>query len=115
MQWLLVGRRRIEKDFKRGEEEMPTTTYVANIGVSWQSVGGQLLASGVLLLCGYQDRELRARMGAVFWFSMAIAFSISALVTAIQGNFSYASAICGVVLCFEVLVILRWWTKRSSP
>jgi hypothetical protein len=46
----------------------------------WKSVGGQLLASGVLLLSGHQDIGLRARMGAAFGFFMAIAFGISALV-----------------------------------
>ena len=42
----------------------------------WISVGGQLLASGVLLLSGHQDIGLRARMGAAFGFFMAIAFGI---------------------------------------
>jgi len=49
-------------------------------------VGGQLLASAVLLLSGYQDVGLRARMGAAFGFFMAIAFGISALVSAYPGE-----------------------------
>jgi hypothetical protein len=61
--------------------------------------GGQLLASGVLLLSGYQDIGVRARMGAAFWFFMAIAFGISALITAIRVTLSYAAAICAMVLC----------------
>jgi hypothetical protein len=73
----------------------------------WKSVGGQLLASGVLLLSGHQDIGLRARMGAAFGFFMAIAFGISALVTAMRGNLWYAAAICVAVLCSETLLILR--------
>src|SRR4029077_3334745 len=58
-------------------------SVIALVGAGWKSVGGQLLASGVLLLSGHQDIGLRARMGAAFGFSMAIAFGISALATAI--------------------------------
>jgi len=90
------------------------TTYIAGIGASWQSVGGQLLASGVLLLSAYQDLGLRARMGAAFWFFMAIAFGISALVTAIRANLSYAAAICVVVLCSELLILRRVLRSRSN-
>jgi hypothetical protein len=57
---------------------------------------------------------LRARMGAAFGFFMAIAFAISALVTAMRGNLWYAAAICVAVLCSETLLILRWWTRRTS-
>lgn len=84
------------------------------MGASWQSVGGQLLASGVLLLSGYQDLGLRARMGAAFWFFMAMAFGISALVTAIRSNLRFAPAICAVVLCFETWLILRRLINRNS-
>lgn len=80
----------------------------------WKSVGGQLLASGVLLLSGHQDIGLRARMGAAFGFFMAVAFGISALVTAIRGNLWYAAAICVAVLCSETLLIRRWWLRRTS-
>jgi heme/copper-type cytochrome/quinol oxidase subunit 4 len=78
-------------------------------------VGGQLLASGVLLLSGHQDIGLRgARMGAAFGFFMAVAFGISALITAIRANLSYATAICVVVLCAEISLILRWSRRRTS-
>jgi hypothetical protein len=87
---------------------------IALVGTGWKSVGGQLLASGVLLLSGHQDIGLRARMGAALGFFMAIAFGISALVTAIQANLSYAAFICAVVLCSETLLILRWWLRRTS-
>jgi hypothetical protein len=80
----------------------------------WKLVGGELLASGVLLLSGHQDIGLRARMGAAFGFFMAIAFGISALVTAMRGNLRYAAAICVLVLCCETLLILHWWTRRTS-
>jgi hypothetical protein len=80
----------------------------------WKSVGGQLLASGVLLLSGYQDMGLRSRIGAVFGFFMAIAFGISALITAMRINLSHAAAICAVVLCFETFLILRWWFGKTS-
>jgi hypothetical protein len=78
-------------------------------------IGGcQLLASGVLLLSGYQVIGLRTRMGAAFGFFMAMAFGISALITEIRANLSYAAAICAVVLCPETLLILRWWLRRTS-
>ena len=83
-------------------------------GTGWGSVGGQLLASGVLLLSGYQDIGLRARIGAAFGFFMALALGISALVTAIRANLSYAAAICAVALCSETLLILRYWRRRTS-
>ena len=70
--------------------------------------------AAVLLLSGYQDTGLRARMGAAFGFFMAIAFGISALVTAIRANLPYAAAICAVVLCSEILSILRWSLRRTS-
>ena len=73
-----------------------------------------LLASGVLLLRGHQDIGLLAQMGAAFGFFMAIAFGISALVTAIRGNLRYGAAICAVVLCSETLLILRWLLRRTS-
>jgi hypothetical protein len=91
------------------------STSILALGVTgWKSVGGQLLASGVLLLSGRQDTGLRVRVGAAFWFFMAITFGISALVTAIRANLSYAAAICAVVLCSETLLILRWWLRRTS-
>ena len=68
----------------------------------------------MLLLGGYQDIGLRARMGAAFGFFMAIAFGISALISAIRANLSYAAAICAMVLCSETLLILRWWLRRTS-
>lgn len=89
-------------------------SVIALVGTGWKSVGGQLLASGVLLLSGYQDIGLRARMGAAFWFFMAIAFGISALVTAMRGNLSYVAVICALVLCSETFLILRWWLRRTS-
>ena len=92
-----------------------TSVVVLALGATgWKSVGGQLLASGVLLLSGHQDIGLRARMGAAFGFFMAISFSVSALVTAMRGNLWYASAICAAVLCSEILLILRWWIRRTS-
>jgi len=89
-------------------------SVIAWVGTGWKSVGGQLLASVVLLLSGHQDIGLRAPMGAAFGFFMAIAFGISALVTAIQANLSYAAVICAVVLCSETFLILRWWLRRTS-
>jgi hypothetical protein len=90
------------------------STSTVAMGAGWKSVGGQLLASGVLLLSGYQDIGLRTRVGAAFGFFMALAFGISALVTAMRANLSYAAAICAVVLCSEILLILRWWLRRTS-
>ena len=91
------------------------STSVLAFGVTgWESVGGQLLASGVLLLSGHQDIGLRARMGAAFGFFMAIAFGISALITSIRANLSYAAVICAMVLCSEAFLIRRWWLRRTS-
>jgi hypothetical protein len=89
-------------------------SVIAFVGTAWKSVGGQLLASGVLLLSGHQDIGLRARMGAAFGFFMAIAFGISALITALRANLSYAAVICAMVLCSETLLIVRWWLRRTS-
>ncbi len=85
---------------------------VLEFDANWRTVGGQLLASVVLLLSGYQDLGLRARMGAAFGFFMAMAFCISALITAIWTNLWSAVAICVVVFCFETWAMLRW---RSKP
>lgn len=90
------------------------TAFLALVVTGWESVGGQLLASGVLLLSGHQDIGLRSRMGAAFGFFMAIAFGISALVSSIRGDLRYAAAICVLALCCEPLLILRWWLRRTS-
>jgi len=75
---------------------------------------GSIAGFGVLLLSGRQDIGLRVRIGAAFGFFMAIAFSISALVTAIRGNLPYAAAICVAVLLSETLLILRWCLRKTS-
>ena len=54
------------------------TTFFVAMGAGWQPVGGQLLTSGVLLLCGHQDIRSSGRMGAGFWFFMALGFGVSA-------------------------------------
>ena len=91
-----------------------TIAFIVAVGGRWQSVGGQLLASGVLLVSGYQDMGFRARIGAAFWFFMALAFGISALATAIWAKLWGGAAICVVALCFESWLILRWWGQRTS-
>ena len=70
---------------------MPIALTFAVTGASWKSVGGQLLASGVLLLSGHQDIGLRARIGGAFGFFMALAFGVSALATAIGAKLWAAS------------------------
>jgi hypothetical protein len=90
------------------------STFVLAMGLGWKSVGGQLLASGILLLSGYQDMGLRARIGGFFGFFMAFAFAISALGTAIWARLWGGAAICAVVLCFETWLILRWRHRRTS-
>ena len=89
-------------------------TFIIAVGGRWQSVGGQLLASGVLLASGYQDMGLRTRIGAAFGFFMALAFDISALVTAIRAEVWGGAVICVVVLCFECWLIIRWWSRVQS-
>lgn len=90
------------------------STFVVVTGAGWKSVGGQLLASGVLLLSGHQDVGLGTRIGAAFGFCMALAFGISALITALEATLWSGAAICAVALCFETWLIMRWRRQRSS-
>ena len=95
---------------------MPQTAFTAAaLGAGWRPVGGQLLASYVLLLSGYQDIGLRVRIGAAFGFFMALAFGTSALATAVWAELWSGVAICAVALCFEIWLIARWWSRRASP
>jgi hypothetical protein len=89
-------------------------TSIVAAGARWQSVGGQLLASGVLFASGYQDIGLRARVGAAFGFFMALAFGVSALGTAIWAKVWGGVAVCVVVLCFESWLILRWRSRGQG-
>jgi hypothetical protein len=82
------------------------------MGAEW-TVGGQLLASVVLLLSGYQDMGLRARVGAAFWFFMALAFGVSAFGMAIWARFWGGAVTCAMVLCFESWLIRHWWSRRT--
>lgn len=91
------------------------TTLILAMGAGWQSLGGQLLASGVMLLCGHQDIRLGTRTGAGFWFFMAIAFGISALATAAQAKIWWGAAICAAALCFDAWLISRWWNRTTAP
>ena len=70
------------------------TAFIAAMGAGSQPVAGQLLASGVMLLCGHQDIRLGTRMGAGFWFFMALAGGISALITATRAKIWWGAAIC---------------------
>ncbi len=88
---------------------------IVAMGATWKALGGQLLASAVLLLSGRQDIRLRARTGAAFWFFMALAFGISALATAVWSRLWGGAAICAVVLCFETWLVRQWWNRRTSP
>jgi hypothetical protein len=95
------------------------STFLLALGIAgWESVGGQLLVSGLALLSVCQDLGLRARVGAAFSFLIATAFGISALITAIHSNIRYAPAICVVVLCCEILLTIVWivrrWLRRTS-
>ena len=89
-------------------------SVIALVGPEWKSVGGQLLVSGLASLSGCQDLALRIRVGAAFSFLIALAFGISASVTAIRSNLRFAPAICAVVLCSETLLILPWWLRRQQ-
>jgi hypothetical protein len=90
------------------------TTFTAGMSTAWGAVGGQLLASIVILLSVNQDLGLRARVGATLGFFMVMAFSISALVTAIRLNLRSGTAMCAVVLCFEIVFILRRFLRTRS-
>ena len=94
---------------------MVISTFIVAFGGRWEAVGGQLLASGVLLVSGYQDMGLRARIGAAFWFFMALAFGVSALATAIWAKLWGGAAICAVALCFETWLVRHWWSRKTSP
>ena len=89
-------------------------TFIVAVGAKWQSVWGQLLASSVLLVSGYQDMGLRARIGAAFSFFMALAFGTSALATALWAKLWGGVAICAVALGLETWLILRWRRRRRS-
>ncbi len=89
-------------------------TFSVSMNTRWEQVFGQLLASGVLLLSGFQDIRLRARSGAAFWFFMALAFGVSALTTAVWAKAWWSAALCVVVLCFEAWIVRRWWSGRAS-
>jgi hypothetical protein len=89
-------------------------TIILTTSGRWQSVGGQLLASGVLLASGYQDIGSRARIGAYFGFFMALAFGISALGTAIWAKSWGGIAVCAVALCLETWLIRRWQSRKTS-
>jgi hypothetical protein len=91
------------------------STFVVFTGPGWKAAGGQLLASGVLLLSGYQDMGLRARIGGFFGFFMAFAFAVSALGTAMWASLWGGAAICAVVLCFEAWLVRRRWNRKTSP
>jgi len=93
---------------------MPIAMYIAGIGTGWWWVAGQLLASAVILVSVKQDIGLGTRVGAALGILMATAFGISALITAIHGNIRGGVAICGVVLCLEACLILRWGLRRQS-
>jgi len=89
-------------------------TFIVAISSRWWSVGGQLLASCAALLSGHQDIGLRSRVGAFFGFLMATAFGVSALATAIRTKLWGGAAICTVILCLEIVFIVRWWSRRTS-
>ena len=96
-------------------------SVIVLIGTGWKPVGGQLLASAVLLLSGYQDlprKGARFRvliaLGADFWFFMALASGISALATAIWVKLWVGVAICTVVLRLETWLINQWQHRRTS-
>jgi len=93
---------------------IPVSTSIVAMGVGWKSVGGQLLASAVLMLSGHQDTGLRSRVAAFFSFFMAIAFSVSALITAIRAGLLAGAAICVVVLCLEAWLVRHWWNRIPS-
>jgi hypothetical protein len=61
-----------------------SASVLALSGAGWRLVGGLLLTSAVIMVSVHQDLRLRVWIGAFFGFFMAIAFGISALVTAIR-------------------------------
>ncbi len=84
------------------------------MNTKWEQVFGQLLASGVLLLSGFQDIQLGARSGAAFSFFVALAFGVSALITAVGAKAWWSAALCAVVFCFEAWIIRRSWRGKTS-
>ena len=93
---------------------MPIATYIAGMRAGWWAVAGQLLTSAVILLSVKQDLGLRSRTGAALGIFMALLFGISALVTAIDLKLRGGVAICAVIFCFEILLILRWILRRQN-
>jgi len=91
-----------------------STSVLALSGAGLGLVGGLLLTSAVIMVSVHQDLGLRVWIGAVLGFFMAVAFGISALITAIRANQRSGAAICAVVLCCELLLIVRWSLRRTS-
>ena len=77
-------------------------------------VGGLLLTSAVIMLSVHQDFGLKVWIGAFLGFFLALVFGISALVEAIRVNLRGGAAICAAVLCYEILLTLRWSLRRTS-
>lgn len=77
-------------------------------------VGGLLLTSAVIMLSVHQDLGLKVWISAFLGFFMALVFGIFALVEAIRVNLRGGAAICAMVLCCEILLILRWSLRRTS-
>lgn len=92
---------------------MTATAFILGMRDGWLPILGQLLVSGLASASALQDLRLRLRAGAVFWFLIATAFGVSALVTAMQSNLRFDPATCVVVLCAGFVLIV-YWTLRSS-
>ena len=91
-----------------------STPRLAFVGAGWKSVGGQLLASAVILFSSRQNLGLRARSAARIDLCIAFIFGISALVTAIEANLSFAAAVCVAALFSELLLFIRWCLRKTS-
>src|SRR6202795_2470697 len=91
-----------------------STSVLALSGAGWRLVGGLLLTSAAIMVSVHQDLRQRVWIGGFFGFFMAIAFGVSALVTVIRVNFRGVAAVCAVLLCCEILLILHWSLRRTS-
>ncbi len=80
----------------------------------WHGILLGLIGSVVFLVSGRQDLGLRAGVGGVFWFFLAL-FSAIGVICLALGSRIWGGALLGVTaLCSESWLIHRWWRQRRS-
>jgi hypothetical protein len=81
----------------------------------WRGALLGLAASGVFMVCGWQDlRPLRFGLSCVFWFLLAVVSGGGVVwLGVVEGN--WGEALLGVAaLCLDVWLINHWWRVRGT-